>query len=281
VLALPAVSPIAGGGYYAPIQLALDGSPTGVAAGRLFTLKVTMSSGYGGGNVTGIDWGDGTRLVLLPFFGQKCSNTGSEPPTFPLGTPEPGSTTNTYRHVYFDAGARRVDVRAGWLSSCGVQRLRGEGRADLPVTVVAGHVTANGPDDPVPVIGIDTQARSNTLHGYLSAADEDGYVRTLAVDWGDGRGRHTYTNTSRCQPPHPGWHETRQRVNFSRVFTPRRHTIRLEVVSTDCTGHQRQALSTVRTIEVTSHGFRSIGYAKYVPHDPRHLNLDRSEPIKD
>jgi hypothetical protein len=234
-----------------------------------------MGSGYGGGNVNGVNWGDGSQL-LIASAGPNC---GASPgPLEPLPTPEPGSHESTYRHVYFTSGSHTITVIAGWPNFCGDNRLRGGGRATLPVTVTAAAIPGNGPNDPVPTVGITPFARTNSLTGDVAATDPDGYVRTLVVNFGDGSAPRTFHNTAGCQAPRPAWHDSQYRVNWSRTFAPGRHTITLRATSTDCSGGSSQVITLERTIDVTTHGFHDVGTLHYRPHEPYYAHIDDTLP---
>ncbi|MFL6239074.1 MAG: hypothetical protein ACJ735_06240 [Actinomycetes bacterium] len=275
----PAASPLPDGGYYAPIAVVVSGAPARVAAGGVFTLQVRTSSGYASGEIDGVDWGDGTQ-VLIASAGPECGSGTSQAPLAPLPAPEPGSATDTYRHVYFSGGTRLITVSAGWPSFCGGKpRLRGSGRATLTVEVAGTPLPGNGPNDPVPTIGITPFAHSNSLTGDAYATDPDGYIRTLVLDLGDGGGGpRTYTDTAPCLRPSPGWHDSAFRVPWRHTFRPGRHTITVRATSTDCDGRNTQTITAYRTIEVTQHGSRDIDPLSYSPHDPYQAQINDTIP---
>ena len=117
------------------------------------------------------------------------------------------------------------------------------------IEVMPGTTTAQGPARPRVIVDTTTRpAGHETDYSWASVAgevtEEDGWIRSVELDWGDGSPRQSFGGTSAdmaCPPTPSGW----PRPNRKTIFTneaihhysrPGPYTITLVAVSTACDG---------------------------------------------
>jgi hypothetical protein len=208
--------------------------------------RVTMTDGDGTGRLSQISWGDGTAVR----FGYPAIACPSPPASSPPRRDEPSTKVETIRHGYRHAGSRRVTVEVNSPSDCRPDRDAELVSGTTTVDVAVGVQRSNGPHDatvdayrePAP----DDRAR---FVGIAAAGrDDDGYPRSLTVDWGDGSASRPVTNDADCDDG-SGAHYPYDRNgpsafsgDFSHTYAkPGTYAVRVLFFSTGCDGSDQQA----------------------------------------
>lgn len=212
------------------IRVAMDGVPK---AGSPMRWRISASTDESGCCAIHLLAGDG---YSQPANGMPC---------------EAADPTLTWGHTYNRAGQHRFMVQVarvvGGASGCAPDHAVLYGTFD----VSPGTSTAQGPVQPVvkldrsiPVKGHEGDPAYITLWG--EASDEDGWIRKLVVDFGDGTPRKTYAGDPSCEPGPDGWPFLSQaQLPYdppdSHHFTkPGTYTVTMTTTSTGCDGSMPQ-----------------------------------------
>ena len=194
---------------------------------------------------TGIDWGDGSTLdvglmncdmIAIGPDGQQHREGGAAPDA------PPADTTDTYRHAYRRTGTYHVTLSYITPQCEGTRAFAASG--DLPVG--PGLLLSNGPEPP-------TLALSVAQGIVATGTDDDGYVRRIVIDWGDGspKSPHDFP-LSGCLDDGRSWPSVRnppgiegrnhfQETIFNHTYAkPGHYIIRGTVTSSGCTGADPQ-----------------------------------------
>ena len=175
-------------------------------------------------------------------------NMGSDNPT--IGSCEQttpaGPQVYVVEHAWRVARSYPVTVYAGTCRSGPAT----EPKPQRSIRVRSGPLLSNGPQLPWAFIdfGADGSDGAGHWHFAASSQDNDGWVRRLVWDWGDGSTPTTVTSPDKCFQPHDdAWTESRPSWNdvpHTYVDDPENYVITVTAYSTGCSGHDEQHWST-------------------------------------
>jgi hypothetical protein len=221
-------------------------SPT-IAAARLVDISVHVTD-VTRGFITGwtLDLGDG-RIIDhgIPDSQVPCPAQGSNISPAPDA---PIDDTQTVTHAFRATGVHRIvaTVRTGycpadWSSAT----------ADVTVDVQPGTTPSNGPLAPTIAVGLaqgppDFPHDDGLLYQDFNAADADGYITRIDVDWGDGAKEVTDFPWAECRDPGARWPESTRKVRHG-YRSPASVAFRATVTSTGCDGRDPQQATTAGT----------------------------------
>ena len=154
--------------------------------------------------------------------------------------------TRVLRHSYRAPGTYtiRVQIMSGHCQDTEVETKEVSGT----ITVVQGGTPTNGPLAPKPHIE-DRRALYEAppleVAFYLGGGDEDGFVRRVVVDWGDGTGETLVdAPLSGCEETAKLWPSTYlDGHDVKHVYTPGTYTLTVTVTSVGCGGEDVQTQS--------------------------------------
>lgn len=237
----------AGGPDGLRVRVTLD--PGGVATADPATLAVVAEDDDGQPVLTGVSWGDGTYEPIA-YAAVACVSRQTNP--LPLGSqtpqprePQPGRMAQRIQHSWRHAGTFTVTVTVETTPTCDPEPEEESQRVSFDVPVTPGRDVSNGGVVPhaahAEVVAPDD---GELYERQLTASlrDEDGYVSSVTVDWGDGT-VETFTNDAACDDgggrhfPMHGW----MALHTTHVYEdPGDYTVLLRVTSRGCDGGDRQ-----------------------------------------
>jgi hypothetical protein len=166
--------------------------------------------------------------------------------------PSSDSVRAELSHAYNRAGrwTFRVTARSG--GECDTGAVHGAIEGTLQVGGNAAPATGQGPSQPRvrPASIYPYEPRVMTLSA--EAADDDGHVARLVVDWGDGSPTQSYANPRPCRTTASGWpagsytilpHWMGVGPVTHHYADDGRYRVTVTVVSTDCAGGTEQSAS--------------------------------------
>lgn len=168
-------------------------APSSAKAGEMVSIRVRVRDDRGvlEGPVM-LDLGDGSGYVGGAFGRAQTEVAGDAVCDEIEGrAEEPGTTRveRSYQHAYRHPGSYVIRAVVGTGSGCGGEEVEAEAEEVTREIVIGGTRTAtsNGPREPRVQIGKPYGIRgSNSVVIDVAGSDDDGFVRRLEVDWGDG-----------------------------------------------------------------------------------------------
>jgi hypothetical protein len=159
----------------------------------------------------------------------------------PGGLPPGGLSRFTTTHTYNLDGRWTLAVQPG--AGCGAPRV--EPVLFFTMEIAPGTTTIQGPS--LPQLRIDYLTRPaghEDDHSWVKLAmdafDDDGWVRTVTVDWGDGSPAQTFTGGIPCTVWRSGWPAPSRILVFEgnahHYLAPGSYTITVTALSTACDG---------------------------------------------
>lgn len=228
----------------APIGLSLQLSiPDGLKTAQIVEVTVDIRDNAGSVSEVLALWGDAPGQ--FPQIAPSCAAIGKAPATH---------ETRELRHSYRQPGSYPIRVKV-WTGHCQNTEAESE-EIQGTITIGQGATPSNGPLPPAPHI-----EDRRTLYDdgtpleadfYLAGGDEDGYVRTVVVDYGDGT-TQTIVDAplSECQELNGQWPSTYQvGQEVSHVYVPGPYTLTVTVTSVGCDGKDAQTKSGTFTFEM-------------------------------
>lgn len=228
-----------------PLTVRAVMEPGTVAAGSTSTAYVTARDGEGRLLAVDIDWGDGSAPFHFSPGDVACPRT----------THLDGRFTHTYATGRSTPYPVHVTVTSG---DCAPTETK---TVETHVTVTGGDPSpsptmTNGPATPVP--GATQTTGDNPAYVYLhvTGSDQDGFVRRISVDWGDGTSSlvgewSTSSCTNADGTTHPVASQQGGNVNHQ-YSTAGQHEVTLHVQSVACDGsHEQSGTSTVTVNQAT------------------------------
>jgi hypothetical protein len=165
----------------------------------------------------------------------------------PTGAPPSGDETRVLRHAYRAPGTYTIAVKV-WTGHCQATDVE-EKIVEGTITVVQGATPSNGPLAPVPHIedrrNINEDPGPGEVAFFLGGKDEDGFVRRLVVDWGDGNVEVLVdAPLSNCEETPILWPSTYlDGREANHVYPPGTFTLTVTVTSVGCAGDDVQTQS--------------------------------------
>jgi hypothetical protein len=204
--------------------------------------------------VSGVAWGDGSsEAIAIPMY--MCPSF--PPPTTPP-PPDPGESDTEFGHAWRHAGTFTLTVSVESSIPCSQGPPPAEdATVRLVVHVTPGLDTSNGPAQPVVTYkeagpAFDGKPYEWTVSATLS--DDDGYVGTVTIDWGDGSAPATVRNDESCDDAdgarYPSYGSLTATKNH--VYSPGKYTVTLTYSSAGCGGADVQRGSTTLPVRVES-----------------------------
>lgn len=227
------------------ITLDVTIEPARPRAGELVHFRVEATDAEGGLIQIGVSPGDG-RSGSWP--GRLIVDCAAPNPDSPPSERSPASRSEELTYAHRTAGERHFSVMVT-TSAC--RRETHEARLSGTLTVLAGAATSNGPHVPEARVG---QNREGSPPGGVTmsfgASDNDGVVRRVTVDWGDGstsvidvpRGERQCVNEPTAYPTSGDTH------TLDHVYpSAGTYTVTAWIVSTGCDGKTEQYASAIGT----------------------------------
>lgn len=195
-----------------PITVRLTG-PRAARTGAVVTVPVHLASPSGQAYLHTVDWGDGTPTYVDPVVFSCPSQAG---PPSPAPKPGPSTEDRVIQHIYRAGNPHPLTVTAVH-GGCYPPIPQGTGSARMTIRVTGPRQPGNGPVTPTGDIGLKT-VRKGLLTAYLDGRDQDGYARTVTVDWGDGTPAQTYATPSPAATPRrPGGRRHTRRTSLTPI----------------------------------------------------------------
>ena len=162
-------------------------------------------------------------------------------PCPPGGLPPGGLSRFTTTHTYNLDGRWTLAVRPG--AGCGASQV--DSVLFITLEIGAGTTTIQGPS--LPQLRIDSWTRPagheddySWVALAMDAFDDDGWMRTVTVDWGDGSPVQTFTGGIPCTVWRSGWPAPSRILVWERnahhYLAPGSYTITVTGLSTACDG---------------------------------------------
>ena len=181
------------------IEATLSSDHTQTATG--VSLRVVARDDDGDPAATSVVWGDGrSEPIVRPAAVCPAETRG------PLATraPQPGRSDNTFSHAWRHPGRYQVTVQVRSEVVCEDDPATEDAAVTLTIDIAPGRIVSNGPEQPAAVHlavepNMDTR---DELYDYLaefSIRDDDGDVRSVTIDWGDGSPPVVLRNSGECQ----------------------------------------------------------------------------------
>jgi hypothetical protein len=226
-----------------PLTVSVEMSPATVDTSTDTRALVTARDGEGRLLAVDIDWGDGKTLHFAP------TGTASCPRTTHLN--------GSFNHRYASPGSYPVHVTVTSGDCAETEKVTREAH----VTVTGSEPTSsptssathtNGPSQPA--AGANDRNGDNAANVYLNAtgSDADGFVRRIAVDWGDGStdsvsewSTSSCTNASGSDHPGPTHHDANVSHHYAEAGA---HTVTITVTSVACEGSHSQTGTSTRSV---------------------------------
>lgn len=217
------------------VGLSMQIDPASPKAGDVVHFSIDISTSQQPCCEVSLLFGDGFQTPQ--GHGYACPDGGS-----------PGSRHFEFDHAYNQAG-RMGFTLYGFPSNCTATD-RHVGTLYGFLEVVAGSSTPQGPSLPsfeggpsVAPQGHEGDTSYVTVAGV--ARDEDGFVTSVVIDWGDGSPVEPHPGDTACQPSPSGWPLPSQAVLFTgsnehHYSHARSYTVTVSVVSSGCNGQQQQ-----------------------------------------
>lgn len=219
-------------------------APESVAGGQQFDLLYRISDDEGKIRGVLIDWGDDRTWGGLPTDLVCTSVEGEQKPT------EPSASEKQARpHAYRGAGVYEISVTA-YSGGCFTRTEQATATVDIEVIGDAGQL--NGPLRPRAKIGhaYYVDGDPSVLVSDIGGYDDDGFIQTIEIDWGDGHTETVDRPIEFCDPlgnAYPsGWFSTPMEHRYEE---PGDYLVKVEVVSVGCDGLSAQMDSAERTLE--------------------------------
>ena len=237
-----------------PLTVTVSMSPARVDTGAETRALVSARSGNGRLLAVDIAWGDGQTFHFSP--GQTaCPRTTHLDGSFPHRYSTAGSFTVHVTVTTGDCGPQEQVSRDAAVTVTGTGSGTGTpagSSAPSPQPDPApGHT--NGPAQPVAGAATATGDNPANVYVHVSGSDQDGFVRRVATDWGDGTSPAVGEwATSSCADaagtahPAPTSHDATVSHHYANAGG---HTVTVTVTSVACDGSQSQTGST--TLSVT------------------------------
>lgn len=212
--------------------------PSGIATAEIVEATVRIQDDAGSVSHVAVLWGETPQqfAILAP----SCA-----PPT---GPPHPAQETRVLRHSYRTPGTYpiRVQVITGHCQDTPPETVEVQGKISIQQ---GGATPSNGPL--APTVHIEDRRHLYEERPpleawfYLGGGDEDGFVRRVVVDWGDGK-VETLVNAplSECEEPPGQWpstYLTGQEAHH--LYAPGTYTLTVTVTSVGCDGLDVQTRS--------------------------------------
>jgi hypothetical protein len=209
-------------------------APAQVVAGEPVTFEVHAADDLGSLVGAEFRFGDG-HVVGFPPWEVVCAYVDDGPADRPLDHAE--------EHVRAFRQAGSYEFTAGiWTGGCDteMEHVAVDGR----VVVLPGDTEANGPLPPVAQLGHEyfVDGDPSVLVTDVGGRDDDGWVTTLELDWGDGSDPVVLERgTAACTDPGDAWvassWSSQQRHRYPAVGA---YEVHLRVVSSGCDGTATQ-----------------------------------------
>ena len=260
-----------------PISILVTGT-SHAKPGALVKLTVQLSSMHGNPSWINNTWGDGVRGGAVSMEGPCFRGFGQQkkPIVYPTPSSLPsGKVTLLFSHRYRRPGTYTFSINAVEYIIC--KRKSPTARARFVVHVSGPNAPGNGPDDPVPSVGIYNY-KGGILTGDVGAVDHDGYIRSITATWPDGT-THTYVNTEPCKEQVGGYPEDQVGFRWARRMKPGLYRMKAVVASTDCSGGNVQTLTDIRPFRVLKAGWANTTPNIYLPHCPTISTEDDHQPV--
>lgn len=210
-------------------------------AGELVRFHIEATDSDGGIMAMGFDAGD-RRLRTRPSAPAVACALD---PDAPRDEPPPTVQHGSYDYIYRVAAEHHFTVMAA-TGSCSREPHYAE--LEGTITVLAGQTTSNGPRPPEGSVAENLEgAPANGVRMSVGAWDDDGVVRRVHVDWGDGsepsvldvaEGDHTCVDEPNAYPTSGDTH------TLDHVYaTAGTYTVTATIVSTGCDGQAAQSVT--------------------------------------
>lgn len=213
------------------VTLALT-APRFVATATTATLRIDVRQSWQ--TMFELDWGDGTKGGQMAIDCGPAYPPGASPS--PRPTPaNPRSWHTTLTHAFRYPGVYYAVVRVQ--HQC--EGPEGANVRAVRIVVTRGRDLSNGPEAPRAEIYADyTSADGWDVFVY----DDDGWVRRIVVDWGDGSRPTTHVfGYGGCHAKRWQWPVAYGLTTLHHAFaTGGPHDVKIRVTSYGCTGHDRQ-----------------------------------------
>lgn len=223
-------------------------STGGPATATSVTLTVEAEDDDGQPATPVIDWGEGEPKGGVST-GASCVGDGKD-------EPDPGSLRKSFTHAWRNPGTYTVVVTVVSFDYCDDAVEQERQTVRLPIEVRPGKVVSNGPAAPYAdhvghLYGDDEGYRTVTLEWTLR--DQDGYVGSVLVDWGDGSEPERFRNDPECDDGKGArYPNTRFGDAASHEYELGEHTVTLTFSSTGCDGEDRQWATKTHKVFVES-----------------------------
>jgi hypothetical protein len=220
-------------------RLSVESSPVPVAVGQTVTIAVVDESRLPTYRST--DFGDGTPVNPQAAFAYTCNPTGD----YTAVTSPRGFAT----HAYAATGTYTVTVTSLAVDPCNPQAVIAPVIATAQVDVNAADApVSNGPARPSIAAVPGHSGSPGQAAITVSAADDDGFIARLEVDWGDSSIEELIEASKPCQLGPNGWPSTPQShppLHLTHQYmTAGTHPVQVTAVSTDCDGGYEQRAAT-------------------------------------
>jgi hypothetical protein len=210
--------------------------------GQPATIAIAPKPPYDSGGVS-VDFGDGSPVVSeRPLgYGAHCYDTTWSP-----------------QHVWRQPGTYHVVVLLGACDANDYVSNDRTATAALDVHVAPGRAASNGPSLPggaLPIANDDTDPY--LVHVHVDAGDSDGYVTSIALDWGDGSAPGRFEQPLTGCDDHAGAQYPSSFVNADfgahKYASAGKYNLVATITSTGCGGKDEQRGAASYPIEVPCH----------------------------